>query len=228
MKPKRKLPTFGQLLFPSRCIICRKVIGLSDFICPDCARALPFVTIQTPLHGDFFEDCYAPFYYEEPLRTSFLRYKFNGFRHYAEHYGTWMADYLLRESITDFDLVTWCPISFLRHWKRSYDQSELLAQVIADRLSLPMESTLHKAHRKPLSRSGGDKAARAAILLGAYSVKPEVSVKGKRILLVDDIVTTGSTLSECARILKTAGASEVTCITLARKRPGGHADFGED
>lgn len=218
MDSNRQLPTFGQLLFPSRCIICRKVIGLSDFICPDCARALPYVTAQTPVHGDLFHSCYAPFYYEEPLRTSFLRYKFNGFRHYANHYGSWMADYLLREELTHFDLVTWCPISFLRRLKRSYDQSELLAQVIAHRLSLPLKATLHKAHRKPLSRSGGDKSLRAAILLGAYSIKPDASVAGKRILLVDDIVTTGSTLSECAKVLKIAGAREVTCVTLARKR----------
>lgn len=227
MKSKRQLPTFGQLLFPSRCIICRNVIGLSDFICPECARKLPYVTVQTPVHGDCFDACYAPFYYEEPLRTSFLRYKFNDFRHYAQHYGAWMADHLLRESAADFDLVTWCPISVLRRMKRSYDQSELLAQVIADRLSLPLKSTLRKAHRKPLSRSGGDKATRAAILLGAYSVKPEVSIQGKRILLVDDIVTTGSTLSECARMLKTAGASEVTCITLARKRSSGQGNAEE-
>ncbi len=218
MDRKRQLPTFGQLLFPSRCIICRKIIGLSDFICPDCARKLPYVTVHTPVHGDFFEACYAPFYYEEPLRASFLRYKFSGFSHYAKHYGPWMADYLLRERSPDFDLVTWCPISRLRRWKRNYDQSELLAQEIARKLGLPLVPTLRKAHRKPLSRSGGDKAVRAAILLDAYTVLPKAAIKGKRILLVDDIVTTGSTLSECARTLKTAGCGEVVCVTLARKR----------
>lgn len=217
-KRQRKMPTIPQLLFPSRCVICRRIIGLSEFICPDCARNLPYVTAHTPVHGDFFNACYAPFYYEEPLRASFLRYKFNGLSHYAAHYGSWMADYLLREVGGDFDLITWCPISRLRRWKRTYDQSELLAREVAKRLGLPLAATLRKAHRKPLSRSGSDKAVRAAVILGAYSMYPKASVAGKRILLVDDIVTTGSTLSECARILKTAGASEVTCITLARKR----------
>ncbi len=218
MEQKRRLPSLGQLLFPSRCIICRSIIGWSDFICPECARSLPYVTAQTPVHGDLFEACYAPFYYEEPLRESFLRYKFNGFRHYAKHYGSWMADFLLRENQTEFDLVTWCPISRPRRWKRNYDQSQLLAQVIAERLSLPLTATLWKSHRRALSRSGSDKATRTAILLNAYSVLPKTSLSGKHILLVDDIVTTGSTLSECAKTLKLAGADEVTCVTLARKR----------
>lgn len=207
-----------ELLFPSRCVICRKIITANEHICPGCARELTPTGSQCAQHGDFFDLCLSPFFYAEPLRASFHRYKFNGLRSYALPYGRWMADLLVREGRTDFDLVTWAPLSRLRRWRRGYDQSELLAAEVSRRLSLPLRAALKKAHRKPLSRLEGKKALRSAHILGAYAIARGVDVAGKRILLVDDIVTTGSTLSECARILKTAGAAEVVCITLARRK----------
>lgn len=207
-----------ELLFPSRCIICQKLTAPGELICPGCARALSLTGSQAKQHGDFFDACYSPFYYEEPLRASFLRYKFNGRNGYAKLFGKWMADCLVREEQTQFDFVTWAPLSRRRRWKRGYDQAQLLAREISSRLELPLQSTLKKAHRTQLSRLEGGKAVRSAHILGAYSLRRQVDVADKRILLVDDIITSGATLSECARILKTAGAAEVVCITLARKR----------
>ena len=209
--------TIKELLFPSRCVICRKVIAAGEHICPACARELSPTGSQCCQHGDFFDACYSPFFYAEPLRPSFHRYKFIGLRNYAVPYGKWMADCLVREEQTRFDFITWAPLSRLRLWQRGYDQAELLATEIGRHLSLPLQPTLKKSHRKPLSRQSGNKALRAAVVLGAYSLRKGVDVAGKRILLVDDIITTGSTLTECARILKTAGAAEVVCVTLARK-----------
>lgn len=209
--------TIKELVFPSRCVICRKVIAAGEHICPECARELSPTGGQCYQHGDFFDACYSPFFYAEPLRPSFHRYKFNGLRNYAVPYGKWMADCLVREEQTRFDIVTWAPLNRLRLWQRGYDQSELLAAQISRQLRLPLSPTMKKAHRKPLSRQSGSKALRAAVVLGAYSMGKGVDVTGKRILLVDDIITTVSTLTECARILKTAGASEVICVTLARR-----------
>lgn len=129
-----------------------------------------------------------------------------------------MADCLIAQEQLTFDLVTWAPLSRLRRWRRGYDQAELLAREVSSQLGLPLQSTLHKANRKPLSRLEGSRSIRAARILGAYSLGNGANVAGKRILLVDDIVTSGATLNECARILKTAGAAEIICVTLARKR----------
>lgn len=213
------LPTPIDLLFPPKCLICQKLLAPRETICPDCARALPYASGgKVKQKGDFFQGCYSPFYYEEPLRRSFLRYKFSGRQHYAPTYGKWMADCLVAQDQTDFDLVTWAPLSRLRRWRRGYDQAELLAKEVAARLSLPLASTLRKANRKPLSRLEGTRSIRSARILGAYSLTKGAEVAGKRLLLVDDIVTSGATLNECARVLKTAGAAEIICITLARKR----------
>lgn len=213
------IPSPVYLLFPPKCPICQKLVGLGETICPDCARALPLASgSRVKQKGDFFEGCYSPFYYEEPLRGSFLRYKFSGRQHYARIYGKWMSDCLVAQEQTGFDLVTWAPLSRLRRWRRGYDQAELLAKEVAAHLSLPLVSTLHKANRRPLSRLEGSRAVRAARILGAYSLVKGADVAGKRLLLVDDIVTSGATLNECARILKTAGAAEIRCVALARKR----------
>ena len=100
------------------------------------------------------------------------------------------------------------------------DQAELLAKEVAARLSLPLAATLRKANRKPLSRLEGSRSIRSARILGAYSLAQGVDVAGKQLLLVDDIVTSGATLNECARVLKTAGAARIICVALARKRDG--------
>lgn len=213
------IPSPADLLFPPKCPICQKLVGLGEIICPGCARALPCAAgRQGERRGDCFEACYSPFFYEEPLRAAFLRYKFGGKRHYALVFGRWMADCLTAREATGFDLVTWAPLSRLRRWRRGYDQAELLARQVARRLSLPLLATLHKAHRPPLSRLKGDRALRSARILGAYSLRPNAAVRGRRILLVDDIITSGATLDECARVLKTAGAKQVVCVTLARRR----------
>ncbi len=82
---------------------------------------------------------------------------------------------------------------------------------------MPLVPGLKKARRSALSGMKGEKALRAAHILGAFSLKRGAKVAGRRILLVDDLVTTGATLSECSRVLLMAGAAEVVCLTLARK-----------
>ena len=208
------IPSPLELLFPPKCIICQKILTGRETICPECARSLPVATGAQVKHKvEFTEGCYAPFFYEEPLRSAFLRYKFSGREHYATSFGKWMADCLTGQEQTEFDFV-----SRLRRWRRGYDQAELLANEIAAQLNLPLLPTLTKAYRRPLSRLEGERSIRSARIMGAYSLRKGADVREKRILLVDDITTSGATLSECAQVLKCAGVSEITCVTLAQKR----------
>lgn len=216
------IPTPIDLLFPPKCVVCQKLLPLSQQIeiCPECARAISTAGSHAEQHGEFFEACYSPFFYEEPLRKAFLRYKFNGKRQYASVFAGWMADCLSSQELpVAFDYVTWAPLTPLRRWRRGYDQAQLLAENVAKRFSLPFYPTLKKAYRRPLSQLSGDRSARMARILGAYSIRKDADVRNCSILLIDDVVTSGATLSECARILKTAGAKQVYCLTLARKRP---------
>lgn len=213
------LPSPVDLLFPPKCPICRKLVGLKESICPDCARALPYASGgKVKQKGDFIEGCYSPFFYEEPLRGSFLRYKFNGKQHYARCYGKWMADCLMAQDQTDFDLVTWAPLSRLRRWRRGYDQAELLARRVGELSGLPAVPTLEKIRHTVAQSRIEDDSARLANVQGAYRLLPGVDLPGQTVVLVDDVVTTGATLSQCAALLRQAGAARVVALTLARSR----------
>lgn len=116
----------------------------------------------------------------------------------------------------EYDLVTWVPLSRRRLRERGYDQARLLARSTARELGLPLTPTLHKQRNTQPQSGTGDAAKRRANIAGAYRMKQGADVTGKRVLLMDDIVTTGATLSECARVLGKAGAEQVVCATVAR------------
>ena len=120
-----------------------------------------------------------------------------------------------------FDLITWAPVSRERRKKRGYDQAELLCKAVSRALDVPMARTLTKGTDNPAQSTLTDAAMRAANVRGVYQPYGPETFQGKRLLLIDDIVTTGSTLSECCRVLLTAGAQSVVCAALAtpRKNP---------
>ena len=127
---------------------------------------------------------------------------------------------LQQEFPEGFDVLTWVPVSRLRRFRRGYDQVELIARSVGRELGMIPVPVLQKIrHNRPQSRIQDD-AGRRANVLGAYRLKESQQISGKRILLLDDIFTTGSTVGECARVLRTAGAKEVHCaaIAAARKR----------
>ena len=154
-------------------------------------------------------------YYKDNVRKSIHRFKFYGFQHYANIYGRLLALRLDSESLTDVDMVSWVPISGLRKLKRGYDQSRLLAKAVAKELRVTPLPVLRKIrHTKPQSSLTGESFRRANVS-GAYKVVDMERIAGKRILLLDDVVTTGATASECARMLVTYGAKEVYVAAVA-------------
>ena len=215
---KRLLSWLLDLLYPPKCVICRRLLetGEKD-ICPDCMESLPNFEGPAP-QVEGADDVLPTFFYENELRESFLRFKFSGRDFYGEIYGRWMADRIRENLGRDFDFVSWVPVSRRRLKRRGYDQSEILARTVAKKLALPVCPALRKhAERGPQSLLH-DAQARKENALGAFSLAPGADVSGKTILLIDDIVTTGATLSACCRVLKTAGAERVSCALFASPR----------
>ncbi|MCD7749374.1 MAG: ComF family protein [Oscillospiraceae bacterium] len=168
--------------------------------------------------GPFFSQCVSALYYEGPVRSGILRYKFSGVRAYAAAFGEQVAACIYECVETDYDILTWVPLDPGRRRKRGYDQTELIAREAARRLCRELTPTLKKRRGiQPQSQSGSPERRKANIA-GAYTALDPSAIAGKRILLIDDIVTTGSTLSECAKTLLLAGAEEVVCATLASTR----------
>ena len=148
------------------------------------------------------------------VKGSLLRYKFRRRRAYASAYGRKLA-IKLQERGLEFDTLTFIPIFPLRKFRRGYDQVALLTKAVSKELAIPYYRTLRKIRNTPPQSSILEPARRRANVLGAYKAVNTDHIRGKRILLLDDIITTGATASECARVLLTAGAKEVHCAALA-------------
>ena len=203
------------LLFPPRCMLCKK--GLTkeetDF-CHHCRKNAPEFG-KSNLKLSFLAGWTSVWYYKDEVRDSLLRYKFAGRRSYAQAYGRVLAMKLQKEGLTDFDVLTFVPIAFLRRLRRGYDQVALLADAVGSELGATPVRTLRKIRNTPPQSGISDVSQRRANVLGAYKPTHPEELSGKRILLLDDIITTGATASECARVLLTAGAKEVFCASVA-------------
>lgn len=149
------------------------------------------------------------------VRASILRYKFYHRRSYLPGYARFLAQKLSETGMNRPDYLTFVPISRRRKWKRGYDQVALLADALSKETGLPVLGVLKKIRHTPPQSGLKSAPERRANVLGAYRVIRPEEVAGKRILLLDDIITTGATVSECARMLDMAGAAEITCAALA-------------
>ncbi|MBR7056685.1 MAG: ComF family protein [Oscillospiraceae bacterium] len=207
------------LLFPPKCAFCRRLVkSNNNLLCPACRANLPYTEDGGAQHGDFFRLCISALYYEDTVRQALLRYKFQGSSGYAGTFGRLLADCIRAELRGQYDLISWVPLSRERLRERGYDQAMLLAQAAALELQDVAVSTLDKVRNAEKQSGVGSAEKRRANISGAYRVADAELIQGRRILLIDDIVTTGATLSECARTLLEGGASQVVCATVARGR----------
>ena len=207
------------LLFPPKCAFCRRLVkSNNNLLCPTCRANLPYTEDGGAQHGDFFRLCISALYYEDTVRQALLRYKFQGSSGYAGTFGRLLADCIRAELRGQYDLISWVPLSRERLRERGYDQAMLLAQAAALELQDVAVSTLDKVRNAEKQSGVGSAEKRRANISGAYRVADAELIQGRRILLIDDIVTTGATLSECARTLLEGGASQVVCATVARGR----------
>ena len=208
------------LLYPPRCVLCRKLLKKEETdLCTACRCEAPFFP-DTKRQLQFLDSFAAVWYYESSVRGSLLRFKFRGARGYAASYGRLLAMRLLEQYPEGFDVLTWIPVSRLRKLRRGYDQVELLARAVGRELDMVPVPALKKVrHNRQQSRIE-EPARRRANVLGVYRVTDPNLVRNRRVLLLDDILTTGATASEAGRVLLTAGAKEVHCaaVAAARKR----------
>ena len=211
----RILDTIFDLFFPPKCVLCAKMLEKEETdLCHSC-RAEISECGKSKRVIPFIESWLALWYYEGKVRSSLLRYKFGGRRGYAKIYGRLLAMKLLRDDPVCFDMLTYTPISRLRKFRRGYDQVQLLAEAMAAELDTEVVPTLKKIRHNPPQSGIGDAAHRRANVMGVYEAVDPARFAGKRLLLLDDIITTGATASECARVLLTAGAKEVICAAIA-------------
>lgn len=210
-------------LYPPKCLLCGRLLDDSETdLCHQCwseVEEYPFGARnpapmgKTKLH--FLDSFTAVWYYGGNVRRSLSRFKFYWKRSNANGYGRFLAMRILQQGPDGIDILTWVPVSRRRKRARGYDQSELIAKAVGIELGLEPVQLLKKVRHTPPQSRIKSAPARKANVLGAFSVVSNSDLKGKKILLVDDIFTTGATGEECARVLLTAGAKEVHCAAVA-------------
>ena len=210
------------LLFPPKCPFCQKILEHPRApLCPACQPELAWLEgAAGERRVDFTCGCFSPLGYRGRTAQAVKRYKFQRVRAYAEPLGELMAQCLQDRLPQGADLVTWAPLSQKRLRERGFDQAELMAREVGRLLSIPAGPALQKVRNTAPQSELEEESARRANARGAYDVLSGADLAGKRVVLVDDVVTSGSTLSECAALLRQGGAEEVYCLTLAQARSG--------
>ena len=208
------------ILFPPRCAFCRRLLRRGESgMCGRCAASLPYTPEGYNDGTDFVEACVAPLFYEGAVRDALLRYKFSGVTAYAGIFGRLVAGCVRERLAGRYDLISWVPLSSERLRERGYDQAMLIAMAAALELDDVAVETLKKVVNAAPQSGTGSAEQRRANISGAYECADAELVRGRRILLIDDITTTDATVSECARVLGLAGAESVVCAAVARGRP---------
>lgn len=216
------------IFFPKRCKYCGRVIVPKDDLCEDCKTALPIINEPVCRYcGCSKEDCscnkkknyyseiVAPFYYEGAIKSAVNRMKFKSNALICKTMADDMYKVFLREyKDIDFDFICFVPFSPSNIKSKEFNQSEVIAKLLSEKTGIGVTDALCCLFDiKSQHFLKGD--GRRGNVVGAYDIKQNFSVEGKTVLLVDDIKTTGSTLDECAKMLRIYGAEKVYAITFA-------------
>ena len=206
------------LLFPPKCGFCGKIN--SEYLCKKCELKLQNLKATKEINKiqnqEFTYHVYA-YYYKEAIRNKIIDYKFNDM---PELSNTFVKLLLNNEKICGFlkkyDIMIPVPMHPKKQTQRGYNQAELIAQKLAENLRIDFANDVLFKQRQTETQSSLDKKSRQRNVKDAYNCKKEQKINGKRVILFDDIYTTGSTVKECSKVLKQFGAKEVIVLTIAK------------
>lgn len=236
----------ADIIYPPRCAICKQFLWngplikednplslcqtcIADFrhisspLCPICGVPFPSELKEDHPCEDclrkrpFFDSAAAPYSYEGPILTAIHRLKYGAKSFLAGSLGPLLSRYTEERIKEPGHLLTIpVPLHPKRVRERGFNQSLLLARHVAKGLKSDLDFLSLKRVRYTLPQTRLAKKERQRNVRGAFQLHNRDAVKGKTILLVDDVVTTGNTMNECARVLKKEGSGKVFCVSLAR------------
>lgn len=219
------LEAFYDLLFPPRCLGCEEQILSSrpPLFCASCrAKLIPFTPSSTP-KSIFPCTAHSLFVYQEPVRSLIHQLKFEGSLAGLSTFAVLAQQARAAEMLREPDLLLPVPLHRSRLRWRGFNQAVVLAQTCFPFWKDRIRVDLLQRHKKTVPQLGLSGAERRSNLAGAFRVRRPEEISGRRVLLVDDVFTTGSTLRECVKLLREAGAAEITAFTVARTEECGNS-----
>jgi ComF family protein len=232
---------FLELVYPSICWVCqRQNVSLQDGICPSCEQRLTFdphvtcprcsstVGPHVPLGSGCvhcrdesfaFDQALRLAPYEGLLRETILRMKAPAGRDLAEAVGAlWARHVRDRLSGLGANVITPVPLHWTRRWRRGFNSSEVVARALADALGVPCRPGLLRRVRRTPPQTRQSPAQRRVNVHNAFEAPARLDLRGQTVLLVDDVLTTGSTAHEAARALRPAKPARIVVAVLAHGR----------
>ena len=226
------------LLYPPLCTICGRSISAGEYLCDQCeAKAVRIVApfcekCSEPFEGSitgaftcancahrtiYFDAAVAAYRGRGIVRQIIHEFKYGHQIHLRHLVARWLNAALDDERLRGrrFDVIVPVPLHPARQRERGFNQANLLAELLSTQTSIPSRPLLERI-RYTNTQTALDRAERIENLHNAFRLRKNADVRDLRVLLVDDVLTTGSTLSECARVLKRAGALSVHAATAAR------------
>lgn len=232
------LRALASLFYPALCVVCSDDVDRDEYLCENCRKRAPRINApfcakcSEPFPGAItqafncancehrilhFDSAVAAYRSRGLVRKLVHEFKYGHHRHLryplAEWLGEAMSDPRLRG--LRFDLIVPVPLHHARERERGFNQATLLAELLGEKIQVPLRPVLERI-RYTRTQTAHDRAERMQNLHDAFRLRKKADVRQLRVLLIDDILTTGSTLSECARVLKKAGAISVHAATAAR------------
>ena len=231
------LKGFLSLLFPLNCLICRRGLRSDNrkYLCPTCWREIRLIkepvcskcgrpssltvcsSCQNQKREYFFSKARAAGVYEGVLRECIHFFKYRKKAYLARPLGELLIDGMSSDKdLREADFLVPVPLDGRRYREREFNQAHLLAQVVSRYFKIPISSRNLRRVRGVPPQTQLSRKEREENVKGLFQVPRAEEYEGRRILLIDDVFTTGSTVNECARVLKQAGAEEVSVLTVAR------------
>lgn len=197
------------LVFPPTCEICGKV---GDFLCDNCSKVLKEYRIESIEKDKIFV-----YKYRGLIRELILKYKFRE----KAYLSSLFSELLLKNKrickiIKSYDIIIAVPLNKRRKLERGYNQSYLILKEMAKRMDFNLQENILKKIKNIKPQSGKGYKQRHEDIKGVYIVENINKVTGKKVLIFDDVYTTGSTMQECKKVLLKAGAKRVTIFALAK------------
>src|SRR5205823_9960416 len=232
------LRAIASLLYPPACTICTAMVGSDDYLCEECkaktTRIIPpfcgkcsepfegaitgtFICANCAHRTIHFDAAVAAYRSRGIVREIVHDFKYGRQIHLRHIVARWLYAALDDERLREhrFDIIVPVPLHPTRQRERGFNQASLLAESLSAQISTPAKPLLERI-RYTTTQTALDRAERMENLHNAFHLRKNADVRGLRVLLIDDVLTTGSTLSECARVLKRAGATSVHAATAAR------------
>ncbi len=232
------LRAVASLLYPSLCAVCLEPVDEGCYLCSPCQLTAPRInppfcsTCSEPFDGDItqtfscancahrvlhFESAVAAYRSRGVVRKLMHEFKYGRQLHLRRPIAEWLSEVMddPRLDGRHFDMVVPVPLHPARQRERGFNQAEQITELFCRRAGLKMGMPLERI-RYTTTQTVFDRAERMENLRDAFRLRRNADVRGSRVLLIDDVLTTGSTLSDCARVLKAAGAISVHAATAAR------------